>query len=75
MLDAQRPAHTAGGIFHRPDAEWAAVRCAELQAVVADWLLGDRLSERATAVTDCVAAACLRTLGPRQLFAAVRLVA
>lgn len=73
MLDVQHPATTAGGIFHRLDAEWAAL-CADaaVQAAVADWLVADRLADDVAAVTDGVADAWVRTLGPAQLLAALR---
>ncbi|MFE0200718.1 hypothetical protein ACFW0I_33950 [[Kitasatospora] papulosa] len=69
----QHPAPTAGGIFHRLDAEWAAL-CADaaVQAAVADWLVADRLADDVAAVTDGLADAWVRTLGPAQLLAALR---
>lgn len=69
MLDVQHPAPTVGGIFHRLDAEWAAL-CADaaVQAAVADWLVTDRLADDVAAVTD----AWVRNLGPAQLLAALR---
>lgn len=69
MHDGQHPAHTAGGIFHRLDAEWAALCAdADVQAVVVDWLVADRLAGDVAAVTD----SWVRTLGPAQLLAALR---
>ncbi|MDH2392187.1 hypothetical protein QCN29_26075 [Streptomyces sp. HNM0663] len=73
MLDVQHPARTAGGIFHRLDAEWAALCAdADIQAAVADWLVADRLADDVAAVTDGVADSWVRTLGPAQLLAALR---
>ncbi|MEJ8631967.1 hypothetical protein [Streptomyces sp. MS2.AVA.5] len=70
MPDVQHPAPTAAGIFHRLDAEWA-VLCADVdvQAVVTDWLMTDRLAD---AVTDAVTDAQVRALGPAQLLAVLR---
>ncbi|MDQ0847628.1 hypothetical protein [Streptomyces sp. V1I6] len=73
MLDVRRSAPTAGGIFHRLDAEWAAL-CADatVQTTVADWLVADRLADEVAAVTDGVADARVRPPGPAQLLAALR---
>ncbi|MER7111157.1 hypothetical protein [Streptomyces sp. NPDC000229] len=69
MHDVQHPAHTAGGIFHRLDADWAALCAdADVQAAVADWLAADRLADDVAAVTD----SWVRTIGPAQLLAALR---
>ncbi|MFC8176297.1 hypothetical protein [Streptomyces sp. NPDC057325] len=61
MLDVQHPAHMAGGIFHRLDAEWSAL-CSDPAARVAGgrvaewpsgwWLVADRLADGVGAVTD-----------------------
>ncbi|MEV6654785.1 hypothetical protein [Streptomyces sp. NPDC051219] len=73
MLDVQHPAHTAGGIFHRLDAEWATLCAdADVQAAVADWLVTDRLADDVAAVTGAVTDSWVRTLGPAQLLAALR---
>ncbi|MFG2334663.1 hypothetical protein ACGFMM_34370 [Streptomyces sp. NPDC048604] len=73
MLDVPRPAHPAGGIFHRLDAEWAALCAdAEVQAAVADWLVADRLADGIAMVTDSVTDPWVRTLGPTHLIAALR---
>ncbi|MET9427889.1 MULTISPECIES: hypothetical protein [unclassified Streptomyces] len=73
MLDVPRPAHTAGGIFYRLDAEWAALCAdADVQAAVADWLVTDRLADAVAAETDGVTDSWLRTLGPAHLLAALR---
>ncbi|MGP4003622.1 hypothetical protein [Streptomyces sp. 8N706] len=73
MLYVQHPAHTAGGIFHRLDAEWAALCAdADVQAAVADWLVTDRLADDVAAVADGVTDSWVRTLGPAQLLAALR---
>ncbi|MBD0743004.1 hypothetical protein [Streptomyces sp. CBMA152] len=73
MLDVRHPTRPAGGIFHRLDAEWAAL-CADatVQAAVADWLVADRLADDVAAMTGGVADAWVRTLGPAQLLAALR---
>ncbi|MET7714844.1 hypothetical protein [Streptomyces sp. NPDC005407] len=73
MLDVQHPARTAGGIFDRLDAEWAAL-CADtsVQAAVTDWLVTDRLADDVAAVTDAVTDSWVRSLGPAQLLAALR---
>lgn len=69
MLDVLHPAHTVGGIFHRLDADWAALCAdADVQAAVTDWLVTDQLADDVAAVTD----AWVRTLGPPQLLAALR---
>ncbi|WP_432095626.1 hypothetical protein [Streptomyces sp. bgisy100] len=69
MLDVQQPAPTPSGIFHRLDADWAAL-CAEpaVQATVTDWLVADGLAEDVAAATD----SWVRPLGPAQLLAALR---
>lgn len=77
MLDVQHPAHTAGGIFHRLDTEWAALCAdADVQAAMADWLVADRLADDVAAVTDGVTDGVtdswVCTLGPAQLLAALR---
>ncbi|MFF9870088.1 hypothetical protein ACF1G0_32705 [Streptomyces sp. NPDC013953] len=73
MQDVQHPAHTAGGIFRRLDAEWAALCAdADVQAAVADWLVADRLADDVAAVTDVVTDSWVRTLSPAQLLAALR---
>ncbi|MFH8736833.1 hypothetical protein [Streptomyces sp. NPDC017964] len=69
MLDVPHPAHTAGGIFHRLDAEWTGL-CADtaVQAAVADWLVADQLADALADVADSP----VRALGPAQLLAALR---
>jgi hypothetical protein len=73
VRDVQHPAPTAGGIFDRLDAEWAAL-CADtaVQAAVTDWLVTDHLADDVAAVTDGVTDAWVRTLGPVQPLAALR---
>ncbi|MFG2775299.1 hypothetical protein [Streptomyces sp. NPDC048350] len=73
MLDVQHPARTVGGLFHRLDAEWAAL-CgdADVRAAVADWLVADRLADAVAAVTDVVTDSQVRTLGMAQLLAALQ---
>ncbi|MFE5301884.1 hypothetical protein [Streptomyces sp. NPDC056632] len=58
------PARAAGGIFHRLDAEWAAL-CgdADVRVAVADWLVADRLADGVAAVTDTVSDSQVRTPG------------
>ncbi|MBV7674146.1 hypothetical protein STHAL_32380 [Streptomyces halstedii] len=73
---AQTPAHTpaqSSGVFHRLDAEWAAL-CADtaVQAAVADWLAADQLADDVSAVADAVADDRAHALGPAQLLAALR---
>jgi hypothetical protein len=77
VLDVQHPARTAGGIFHRLDAEWAALCAdADVQAAVAGWLVTDRLADDVAAVsdgvTDGVTDSWVRAIGPAQLLAALR---
>lgn len=69
MLNLTRPAHTAGGIFDRLDADWVAL-CADtsVQASVADWLMADGLGADVRAVAD----AWVSGLGPEQLLIALR---
>ncbi|EPH40949.1 hypothetical protein ABT390_35425 [Streptomyces aurantiacus] len=72
-MDVPRPARTAGGIFHRLDAEWA-VLCADpaVRDAVADWLMADHLADGVAAATDGVADSWVRGLGPAQVLAALR---
>lgn len=58
----------AGGIFSGLDAEWASLCSdASVTAAVADWLMADGLADDVAAVTD----SWVRTIGPRQLLAAL----
>ncbi|MEV3999119.1 hypothetical protein AB0K62_26155 [Streptomyces halstedii] len=80
MHNAQPPTHApaqTGGVFHRLDAEWAAL-CSDTtaQAAVADWLAADQLADDVSAVADSVADSVAddrpHALGPAQLLAALR---